>query len=259
MNGLCKAWAIPMSINRISLHPAFILHSRPYRDTSVIIDAFTCDYGRISMVVRGGRANRSRWQGRLQPFRPLLISWSGRSELATMTELETQSNSIPLKGLAMMSGFYLNELMQRLLQSHDPHPQLFSYYQITLENLSQNPELLELNLRQYECRLLDELGYGLNLLSEFESGAAVRSDQEYCYHLQQGVRPLGIGHCSGIKISGTTLLALADQLPHNEDTLMQAKRLLRAELHMHLGDKPLKTREMLKRTHNLIKVKGDAS
>lgn len=245
-----------MSDSRPDLQAAFILHSRPYRDTSLIIDTLCRDHGRLSMVVKGARGPRSRWQGRLQPFRPLLLSWRGRSELVTLTDLETQGNSIPLQGMAMMSGFYLNELLQRLLHPHDPHPELFDYYHLTLQRMAEQPIQLEATLRYFECQLLEELGYGLNLESECEQGEAIRSDADYCYHLQQGAR-LRAGQCSGIAVSGATLLALAGQQALDSSHLVEAKRLLRAVIQLHLGDKPLKTRDMLKRTHNLMNSKSE--
>lgn len=182
--------------SRKNCQPAYLLHSRPYRNTSLIIEVFSHEYGRLGMVVRGARTARSRWAAVLQPFQRLLLSWQGQGELKTLTAAETEGPSCWLQGNTLISGLYANELLLRLLQREDPHPALLLYYEQLLESFRDNQVqdqgaqaavvLLEQNLRRFEKYLLQELGYGLLLEQDARTGEPVQAESRYYYYLDEG-------------------------------------------------------------------------
>lgn len=229
--------------HRVSLQAAFILHGRDFRDSSRLLDVFSRDYGRVSLVAKGARSPRSKLQGILQPFSPLIISWSGKGEVQTLTAAETVKSTINLSGKQVMSAYYINELLQRFITFHDPHPELFSIYQNTLESfLIDNEEIV---LRVFEKHLLTEIGYGLNLEVESETGAAIDRDEKYYYNIEQG--PVNIKNSQitdELTISGQTLLDMSAEKFSCEQSQKEAKQLMRIILSHHLGDKPLKTRSL---------------
>lgn len=250
-----------MSIARVSLQPAFVLHHRPYRDTSALLEIFTPEFGRVGLVARGLRSAKSRLQGVVQPFRPLLVSWSGRGELATLTGCEADGGFIRLDGPLVLSGFYLNELLLRLLHRHDPHPALFECYAQTLQLLQQPeaapqeradgavaeiaPGLTEQRaLRVFEKHLLREIGYALMLDHEAESGAPIEPGEAYNYHLERGPLRCGAGVSAGVRMQGSSLLALLHETLHDASSLRESKHLMRAALGVYLGSKPLQSREL---------------
>lgn len=242
-----------MSIVRVSLQPAFVLHHRPYRDTSALLEIFTPEFGRVGLVARGLRSARSRLQGTVQPFRPLLVSWSGRGELATLTGCEADGAMIRLGGSRVISGFYLNELLLRLLQRHDPHPALFNCYAQTLQLLHQPesgaseeaPEVVEQRaLRIFEKHLLREIGYALMLEHEVDGGTPIDPSSGYNYHLERGPIKCDAGIAAGIHLQGASLLALLHETLHDVQSLRESKYLMRAALGLYLGGKPLRSREL---------------
>lgn len=233
--------ALVMAMNRISLQPACILHRVPYRNTSALIEAFTPEYGRVGLVARGVFGRKSRWQGLLQPFIPLLLSWQGRGELYTLTDAEPNGRDITLPGREVLSAFYLNELLMRLTQRMDAHPGLYALYMQSLARLrNEEPEQV---LRVFERGLLQELGYGLNLTEEAESGVAVQAGRAYRFMVERGPVPAAADE-EGLVVDGATLLALAAGRLPDRDTRRDAKRLMREILGFYLGDKPLKTRSL---------------
>lgn len=231
-------------MDRVSLEPGYILHQRPWRDSSLLIEAFSRRNGRLGLVARGARRPKSKQRALLQPFQPLLLSWTGRGDLATLTGVEAGALAVPLAGSALFCGFYLNELLIRLLHRHDPHAELFDDYVTTLTDLVGGTHE-EAALRLFEKRLLAACGYGLNLTAEISSGEVVRADLEYEYVLEQGPR-IRIPGATGLAISGASLLGLAEDQLEDERALRDAKKLLRAALDLYLGDRPLKTREVLR-------------
>ena len=241
-----------MSVMRVSLQPAFVLHHRPYRDTSALLEIFTLEFGRVGLVARGLRSAKSSLQGTVQPFRPLLVSWSGRGELGTLTGCEADGGLIRLRGSRVVSGFYLNELLLRLLQRHDPHPVLFGYYAQTLQALHQPegsagdeaPEVIEQRaLRIFEKHLLREIGYALMLEHEVDGGAPIDPAGGYHYHLERG--PVKCTEdTAGIRVQGASLLALQHETLHDAQSLRESKHLMRAALGLYLGGRPLRSREL---------------
>lgn len=237
-----------MSTARVSLQAAYVLHHRPYRDTSVLIEAFTADFGRVGLVARGARSSRSRSLGLLQPFQPLLISWSGRGELVTLTGCESAGLLRKLRGPVVMSGFYINELLLRLLHRHDAHPALFHAYAATLQALEDAGQE-QRALRLFEKRLLQEIGYALVLDHEAGSGEALVADKTYEYQLEQGPVSHDAVNAGELIVQGRSLLSLAHEELHDALSLREAKHLLRAALALYLGDKPLHSRKLLMDFH----------
>ncbi len=230
---------------RIQLTPGFVLHERPYRDTSALLELFTREHGRVGMVARGLRSQKSRLRGELQPFSPLLLSWQARGELGTLTGAERQPGGAPLAGDALFSAWYLNELLMRLLPRHDAHPQLFDAYAAALARLAEDSGAPAPVLRLFEKRLLQELGYGLVFEHDVESGEPVRPDCHYDYRLETGPVRVPPGQAGGFVFPGTSLLGMAQERFEDERVQKDAKRLMRAALKLYLGDKPLKTRQVL--------------
>ena len=169
------------------MEPTFILHRHPFQNTSWLLELFTLNHGRFSAVARSARGPKSRYRGQLEPFFPLLTAWTGKRELKTLTLAETESAPLILTGNALFSGFYLNELLIKLLHREDPHPQLFSAYQTALLELSKGSALLEITLRRFEKKLLEELGYGLNLSHTTDTHAPIQPEMHYQFIPQQGL------------------------------------------------------------------------
>lgn len=239
---------------RVLLQPGFILHTKPYRNTSLIAETFTPDHGIVAVVARGARRRQSRLRGIIQPFRPLLLSWYGRGELMTLTAAEDDGAPFWYRGYALASAFYLNELLMRLLHRHDAHAELFFHYREALRQLAQlgtaagaepGPALQRI-LRLYEKYLLQALGFGLTLDREAHGGAPIRADMQYHYYHDAGPVPANhTGAGQAVTVSGRTLLALANDELSEAGVLREAKRLLRRLLEGHLGAKPLGSRALI--------------
>ncbi len=220
---------------RIQLEPAYVLHSRPFRETSLIVEAFTREYGRIAVVARGAKSDRSRWRNVLQPFRPLLLSWNQKSDLGTLTAADQVASPPALQGQSLYCGMYLNELLVRLLHRGDPHIEVFERYRYVLSELASElpPQPL---LRVFEKHLLEAIGYAMLLDRECKSGADVLPQNWYDYRPDRGpVLSAGPGKN---RVSGAALLALhAENL--QSANLPELRMLMRSVIGYHLGGKPL--------------------
>lgn len=234
-----------MSI-RIEYHPCYVLHTKPYRDTSLLVDLLTHEHGRISAVARSARGPRSRFRGLLRPFTPLLISWYGKTELMTLTSVETSGMLHDLVGESLLSGLYLNELLMRLLVRYDSHPQLFWHYSQTLAQLQLSSEILAINiaLRQFELRLLIELGYGFSLHQEAIVNQPIENKLWYRFEPSHGLMRVHAHDPGQNLFKGEHLLALHANNLTDSQVLQAAKRLMRLAFAALLGGKPLKTREL---------------
>ncbi|MDD4915262.1 MAG: DNA repair protein RecO [Methylococcales bacterium] len=227
----------------VHLQPGFVLQHRSYRETSLLLDVFTRDYGIVSMLARGVRKEKSRLAGLLQPFSLLDISYLGRNELKTLVGAEL-TNSYDLQRLALYCGFYVNELLQRFLHKDDPHPQLFADYQHCLCGLAADGNV-EQTLRYFELQLLQESGYGVQLDRECRSGAGIQGAQRYGFSPGDGM----VADADG-PVSGHTLALLAAGVALDAVALAEAKLLLRKMLDSRLQGRPLKSRDVLT---NIIK------
>jgi DNA repair protein RecO (recombination protein O) len=247
--------------NRVVLQPAYVLHLKPYRDTSALVELITPEHGRMGLVARGIKGPTSKLRSVVQPFSPILVSWSGRGELPSLTGAEPQGRALLLKAEALACGLYMNELTMRLTHRAEPQIELFSVYDVSLRQLCTPQQCewaglhLQQVLRQFEIKLLQCLGYGLLLGEEAGNakGKKVRSDLSYDFQLEIGPVVLDDPHQEifGIKVSGKTLLALAHNRLHEYRTEMdiykEAKHLLRFVLDRYLGNKPLLSRQLLRR------------
>lgn len=232
---------------RIKLQPAYVLHSRPYRDSSMLLEVFTAEQGRISLVARGARRKSRGGSGGalLQPFIPLLLSFSGRTDLKTLTALETAGQPLALKGDRMFSGLYLNELLVRLLHRYDAHPQLFAAYAAALGALAQSAEI-DTILRPFEFTLLGELGYGFELSFDGRSGDALEAEGWYHYHPDHGLVARGsTTDPAQPAFKGADLLAMAAG-DFDGTARSTARRLLRLVLGLQLGEQPLRSRDLFR-------------
>lgn len=254
---------------RITLEPAFVLHARQWRDSSLIVELLTPSQGRIAAVARGARRPKSRLQGVLQPFRPLLISAAGRGDLATLSGAELRlpgGRPLALQGRALISGFYLNELLMKLLARHDPHPRLFDAYAAALGELTPTDESEQVNpetgaireqqaLRRFEQVLLGEIGYGLILDRDVVTGLPIDAAMEYEYHPERGpvavttisgVREMPRPYDAGVRLRGSSLLDLAHGDLHDHRSLREARNLMRMAIGICLGGQPLRSRELFR-------------
>ena len=233
--------------------PAFVLHAYPYRETSLIVEAFTAAFGRIALVARGAKRPRSELRGLLQAFAPLALSWSGTGELKTLHKAEWRGG-LPLPGgSALLCGFYLNELLLKLVAREDPHPVLFDAYAAALRALAERPAAAEQAtvLRGFEVRLLAESGYALTLTHDVESGAAIDPAGRYHYAFDRGPRRVSaqVAREPGTgapTIRGATLLALAAQSFPGAEIAAEAKRLMREVLDHHLEQRHIFSRRVVR-------------
>jgi len=233
---------------RVQQQAAFILHHRPFRDSSQILDVLSRDYGKLSVVARGSRGAKSRLKGVLRPFMPLSMSWVIRSDLGTLTGAEIRSAPLSLAGDALLSGYYVNELILHFLHRHDPQPEIFDIYARTIEALAAQGADVASVLRQFEMELLRHSGYALNLDHAPGSDAGLDPDQRYEYRMEQG--PVAVSRDEGTLVfTGAELTAIAAR--HFEDpiVLRAAGRLMREVISFHLGGKELKSRKVLLEMH----------
>jgi DNA repair protein RecO (recombination protein O) len=227
-----------MSANAVYLQPAFILQHKPFRESSLLLEVFTRDFGIISVLAKGVRREKSKLAGLLLPFSLLNISYLDKNELKILTQAE-YVESYALQRLALYCGFYVNELLQRFLHRNDPHPGLFLCYQICLQNLLDN-SAVEQSLRYFELDLLDEAGYGASLEPENAGDTALKSRQRYNFLPDVGM----VEDAAGL-VSETTLRLLAAKASLEGESLAEAKLLLRKMLDVHLLGRPLKSRDVL--------------
>lgn len=239
---------------RHDAEPAFVLHSYPYRETSLIIEAFTRNWGRVALVARGARRPRSALRGVLLAFQPLLLSWGGKAELRTLHKAEWQGGLPQLRGRGLLCGFYLNELMLKLLARDDAHEALFETYHATLIALTNGGEHA-MTLRSFEQRLLKEAGYALTLDRDAISGESIVAEYSYRYLVERGpvrikhaalhVAERGEGDENRLELSGQTLLDMARDNYASPATQQQSKALMRILINHCLGNQILNTRQLL--------------
>ena len=231
---------------RIENEPCFVLHRRDFRNTSLILEIFSANYGRVAMVAKGARRPKTPNNALLQVFQPLLISWTGKGELHTLTQVEAAAFVKPLAGSAYGSAYYLTELIFRLLKHDDVHEELFTLYARALSALRESgsdSRATETGLRLFEKQLLQELGYGLVLDHDVSSGDAIQPDNDYYYVFEHGpVLCSTESVANGPKVSGRSLIALNNGKLDDSDSLRDCKRLMRSVLQGYIGDKPLQSR-----------------
>ena len=239
---------------RVDTQVAYILHKRPFRDTSQILDVFTRDYGRISLMSRGSRGAKSKTRGTLQVFRPLLLSWQGRGEMLFLNSVEIADIKAPsLSGKSLMSATYVNELLVYLLHKNDVHADIFDGYHECLYALEKTSNI-EIVLRMFEKNLLQQLGFGLNLVNDADTGQPVVASRRYVYFFEHG--PVLCDedrhtHANPV-ISGESLIAYEQNQLETGRQCNEIKGLMRYVLNTHLGHKKLKSRELFRKSPVLM-------
>ena len=264
-----------------SLQPAYILHYTEWQESSYIVDAFTLSHGRISMMAKSARASRHQVRALYQPFRPLLLSWVGHSDMRTLTGIEEAGTAVQLADAELACGYYINELVMRLVGKDQPQTEVFAHYVVALSDLGAIGEpgqpVMEAVLRTFELQLLDALAVLPDLARCTPNSSPIQADREYRYHpanaiaivqnprqdadlslgIQKEKTRMGEGDSrdpslhadgmtldEGILISGRTLLALSALQLDDPDVLQEARGLMRRILRVHLGDRPLRSREL---------------
>jgi DNA repair protein RecO (recombination protein O) len=221
---------------------SYVLHTYPFKETSLVAELFTKTHGRVATLAKGARRPRSAMRGQLQSFQMLSATWSGKNELKTLHSVDWADGLVILQGEALMCGFYLNELLLRLLPREDAHEQLFDYYKTTLKSLAKGVNLAS-HLRRFELKMLQEMGYAVPLSMD-ENNALIKEEKLYRYEAEYGACDPSSTR-GGIDIKGKTLLEMAQDDYNNEQTQQQSKQLMRYLLAHYLGDKPLYTRQLL--------------
>ncbi|MCC5887355.1 MAG: DNA repair protein RecO [Gammaproteobacteria bacterium] len=231
--------------------PVFVLHTRNFRESSLIAELLTPGHGRVGVVARGGRRGRRGGAGALQPFTLLQAEWTGRGELRTLTQAESE-RSFPLAGERLFAGLYLNELLLRLLHREEAQPDIFERYLHTLDALAADGDL-EPVLRRFELHLLADLGYGFALDHDVH-GQPIAAEARYRFLADEGLMPVGDGvrdatadGAGAPLFSGGHLLALAADALDDAEVRRSAKQLTRLALAAHLGGRPLRSRELFRR------------
>lgn len=233
--------------SKVDGQPAYVLHTHPFRETSLIVEVFTRDFGRMALLARGARRPRSAVRGLLMAFQPLEIGWAGKGEVLTLMKAEWLGGQPLLSGEALFCGYYLNELLMHLLPREDAHQRLFGAYAGMLGQLSRDPagKVHEADLRLFEKALLQELGYGLTLDHDAE-GRPVEAGRHYAYRIEQGPVPIASPDATAQTYSGRTLIDLAAGEFADPRTRGEAKQLMRSLMAYYLAGKELATRKIFK-------------
>lgn len=238
--------AVSSNSHRQDNQSVYVLHTYPFKETSLVVELFAHGFGRVATTAKGARRPRSAMRGMLQSFQPLTATWSGKLELKTLHNLEWGGGLLLLKGEALMCGFYLNELLLRLLPREDPHEALFEYYSATLKILAGDEDLAT-TLRRFELKLLQELGYAIPLQYDVVNEQILET-ASYRYEAEHGaVRLNGVlnRQKNGVQLLGKTLIDIVGDDYSHPQTQQQSKQLMRYLLAHYLGEKPLHTRQLL--------------
>lgn len=227
-----------MTGTRIELEAGWLLSQKPYRETSELLEVLTPTYGRIGLIAKGQRGPKSKQRGVVALFRPLLLSWLERGDLGTMIAAEAAAPGIELIGERLFHGWYLNELLLKLLARHDPHPAIHRDYGVALERLSGDAASAEAALRVFEKRLLEQLGYGLPLDQPLDPAG------HYRYLASEGFRPCAEGTRGAL--AGASLIALRDEASMARGALDDCRHLLRMALEPHVPRASLRTPQLLR-------------
>ena len=232
------------STTRHDSEAGYALHSYPFRETSLLVEVFTRNLGRISLVARGARRPKSALRGMLLSFNPLALSWSGKAELKTLHGAEWRGGYMTLKGTALICGFYVNELLLKLLHRDDPHPSLFDAYEQALHDLCSGNDLAA-TLRRFEVCLLRELGYALSLDRDVASDSPIDPQRRYTYVIERGPVSEDIVQ-NGVELNGKTLLDMHVGEYADFTTRQQSKYLMRTLIGHYLGNQMLHSRQLLR-------------
>ena len=226
---------------RVLLAPGYILHHHPYRDTSRILEVLVRDHGRLTLFARGVRGPKPRFGGVLQPFELLLLSFQTGREAGQLTGAESAESAPPMPAGSLMAGFYLNELLLKLTTRHDPIPEVFEDYRRALAGLRAGGRV-EGVLRVFEKRLLEAVGYGVDLTSEAQTGKAIEAERFYRFRASEGLVPAL--ELDADAVAGTSVLALAREELGEGREVEDARKVLKVALAERLEGKELTTRKV---------------
>lgn len=229
---------------QVLLEHGFVLHQRPYRDSSQLLECVTANHGRVGLVARGSRRTGNRQRALLQPFMPLRLSWLRRGELGRLTGVEADGLGHELTAQHLLAGFYANELLLRLTARSDANAEVFSCYSRCLSRLAAADPVAR-TMRLFELQLLQALGYGVELDGDASSGEPLRADARYVFELEHGLRCTERDDPDADVYSGSDLISLRDAKLEDDGSLRTAQRLLGRVLRAHLGDRPLRSRLVL--------------
>ncbi len=237
---------------KVDAQPAWVLHTYPFRETSLIVEVFTRDFGRLALVARGARRPRSAIRGLLMAFQPLELGWSGKGEVLTLMKAEWVGGQPLLAGDALLCGFYLNELLINLLPREDAHVPLFAGYGAMLQDLAKDPsgKVQEADLRRFEKVLLQELGYGLTLTHD-SAGCDIDPAADYTYRMEEGPVRLTYREEASLAVRGKSLLDLAADDFSDARSRQEAKQLMRVLMNYYLSGRELETRKIFKELQEL--------
>lgn len=228
---------------KTALNECYVLHRRAFRESSLLLEVFSRQHGRLPLVHRGARKVRNK-QHSIQPFQLFLFSWSGRGEIATIRRHEGVGPAVLCRNSDYLCGFYLNELLYRLLHRHEPHAELFTAYDHCLRALGNgNDQGQEQELRYFELELLNSLGYGPTLEHD-ANGKELLAGEQYSYLPEEGPVPGGYG--AGCTVSGDTMRKLARREALDEVALGEAKRLMRSLLQYQMQGQELASQALYK-------------
>jgi len=238
--------------SKVDGQPAYVLHTIPFRETSLIVEVFSRDFGRMALLARGARRPRAAIRGLLMAFQPIEVAWAGKGEVLTLMKAEWQGGLPLLAGEALFCGYYLNELLMHLLPREDAHEHLFERYGDMLARLAADPsgKVREADLRSFEKALLQELGYGLTLTHD-SAGESIQPDAHYTYRMEQG--PVRVEHAEAAAqvVSGKTLLDLDAEDFTDPRSRTEAKALMRTLMAYYLAGVELETRKIFRELQEL--------
>ncbi len=235
---------------RVQHQDAYILQTRPYSESSWLIDAFSKNYGRVSLLAKGARRLKSKVRGLIRPFQPLLLSWSGKGELQTLTGAEANLIVPQIDQQSWLCASYMNELLIKLMHRHDPHEKLFNNYGLALQSL-RDGQSRQIVLRIFEKQLLSEIGYGL-LLERDTANQKISAEKTYHYYPNQGPTLVDRNHTGSVwLIKGSTLIALDNEVFNNAQEIEQSKHLMRALLNQSMQGRDLKSRLVLQNINSV--------
>lgn len=230
---------------RVQKEPGFVIHTRPYSETSLYVELFSRNYGRLTAIAKGARRQKSKFRSALLPFRQLQIGWSGKGEIPILTLAEPAESWAEIRGQSALCGFYVNELVMKLLHRYDAHPGLFEDYANTMSRLRCDGGYEDI-LRLFEKRLLSELGYAMNLDHEADGRRGIDASRRYRYIPHLGAVAENNGRKGGVPISGAALCALRDEIFHDESEMKECKRLMRTMISHQLDNRPLHSRKLFR-------------
>lgn len=220
---------------------AFILHTRSYSESSLLVDLFVESAGKITVLAKGARRKRSSLKGVLQPFTPLIVQYSGQGEIKTLRQVEAMSLALPLISISLYSAFYLNELLHRVLIAETDMPTLFEHYLHSLQQLAKQVPA-ENVLRSFELVLLENLGYHVDFFHCSATGDDIVTSMNYQFQTEKGFISSLLQNSTSF--TGEQVLALGYRQFGNQETLRAAKRFTRMALKPYVGAKPFKSREL---------------